>query len=224
MRVWFKENGEHSFMIILLLSRISNTTGSWIYWPCPENNTIIVTGIVTLSSSSSVAFHLFIFCTGFYPVPLSWEFLIPFLYHSLSLLYVVLVSFSAFPILFSPQVELQILVLFFSHYWFFIKLANGMKMWKGSGSATTLLFSLKRLEIVNQERRGQVKTIVMEHFNGIFFHKYGPANKQQTNKPTNNIVVNLGVNLRSFEEKAILTNMSITIEANIKNWVLLNNL
>jgi len=41
-----------------------------------------------------------------------------------------------------------------------------MKMWKGNGSATTLLFSLKILEIVNKERRGQVKTIVMEHFNG----------------------------------------------------------
>jgi len=41
-----------------------------------------------------------------------------------------------------------------------------MKMWNGNGSATTLLFSLKRLEIVNQERRGQVKTKVMELFNG----------------------------------------------------------
>ena len=82
-----------------------------------------------------------------------------------------------------------------------------------------LLFSLKGLEIVHQERRGQVKTTVMEHFNGIFFHKYGPANK-----PTNNTVAKLEVNVRSFEGKAILTNMSITIEANIKNWVLLNNL
>ena len=31
------------------------------------------------------------------------------------------------------------------------------------------------------ERIGQVKTIVMEHFNGILFHKSGPANKQHTN-------------------------------------------
>ena len=55
----------------------------------------------------------------------------------------------------------------------------------------------------------------MEHFNGIFFHKYRPANKQHTNKPTNNTVANLEVNVRSFEGKAILTNMSITIEGNI---------
>ena len=39
-----------------------------------------------------------------------------------------------------------------------------------------LLFSLKILEIVHQERRGQVKTKVMEHFNGILFHKSGPGN------------------------------------------------
>ena len=57
------------------------------------------------------------------------------------------------------------------------KLANGMNMWKGNGNTTTLLFSLKRLEIVHQERRGQVKTIIIEHFNGILFHKFGPANK-----------------------------------------------
>ena len=33
-----------------------------------------------------------------------------------------------------------------------------------------------------KERRGQVKTIVMEHFNGILFYKSGPANKQHTNQ------------------------------------------
>ena len=27
----------------------------------------------------------------------------------------------------------------------------------------------------------EVKTIVMEHFNGTLFHKSGPANKQHTN-------------------------------------------
>jgi hypothetical protein len=52
------------------------------------------------------------------------------------------------------------------------KLANGTKMWKGNGNTTTLLLSLQ----------GQVKTIVMEHFNGIFFHKSGPANKQHANQ------------------------------------------
>ena len=51
------------------------------------------------------------------------------------------------------------------------KLTNGMKLWKGNGNTTTLLFSLKGHEIVHQERRGQVETIVMEHFNGILFHK-----------------------------------------------------
>ena len=111
MCVWFKENGDHSFMVTLQLSRIFNTTGSWIYWPCPENNKIIVTEIVTLSSSSSVVFNLSILCAGFYPVILSWVFLI---YHSLSLLYVFLIPFLVFPIFFSPQVELQILVLFSS--------------------------------------------------------------------------------------------------------------
>jgi len=49
-------------------------------------------------------------------------FLILFLYHLLSLLYVVLISFSAFPVFFFPQVELQIVVFFISliihHYKF----------------------------------------------------------------------------------------------------------
>jgi hypothetical protein len=44
-----------------------------------------------------------------------------------------------------------------------------MKMWKGNRNTTTILFSLKGLEILHQERRGQVKTIAMEHFNGILF-------------------------------------------------------
>ena len=52
---------------------------------------------------------------------------------------------------------------------------------KGNRNTTTLLFSPKEFEIVHQERRGQVKTIVMEHFNGILFHKIGPANKQHIN-------------------------------------------
>ena len=60
-----------------------------------------------------------------------------------------------------------------------------MKMWKENGNTTTLSFSLKGLGILHQERRGQVKTIVMEHFKGIFFHKSGPANKQHTNHSYN---------------------------------------
>ena len=53
-------------------------------------------------------------------------------------------------------------------------------MWKGNGNATTLLFSLKGLEILLQERREQVDTIVMEHFNNIVSLKPGPAIKQHT--------------------------------------------
>ena len=62
-------------------------------------------------------------------------------------------------------------------------LTNGMKIWKENRKTTTLLFLLKRLEIVHQERRGQVKTMVMVHFNGILFNKSEPANKQNTNQP-----------------------------------------
>ena len=58
---------------------------------------------------------------------------------------------------------------------------NGMKIWKGMGSTTTLLFFLKGLDILHQERRGKEKTIVLEHFNGILFHKSRHANKQHTN-------------------------------------------
>jgi hypothetical protein len=54
-----------------------------------------------------------------------------------------------------------------------------MKIWKGNENNTTL-FSLKELEMLHQERRGQVNTIVMEHFNNILFHKFGPAIKQHT--------------------------------------------
>ena len=48
------------------------------------------------------------------------------------------------------------------------KLANTMK----------ILFFLKKLKILHQERRGEVNTIVMEHFKSILFDKSGPANKQ----------------------------------------------
>ena len=54
-------------------------------------------------------------------------------------------------------------------------LANGMKMWKENGNTTTLLFSLKGIEILHKERIWQVKNIVMEPFNNIIFHKSGPA-------------------------------------------------
>ena len=55
-----------------------------------------------------------------------------------------------------------------------------MKLWKGNGNTASLKFSQKRLEILHQERRGQVNTIVMEHFNNILFYKSEPSNKQYT--------------------------------------------
>ena len=67
------------------------------------------------------------------------------------------------------------------------KLANGMEMWEGNWNTTTLLFSMKGLEILHQERRGQVKTIVMENFNGILFHKSGIANEQYTKQSVNKL-------------------------------------
>jgi hypothetical protein len=60
-----------------------------------------------------------------------------------------------------------------------------MRMWKENENNTTLLlFSLKVLEILHQERRGQVKSVVKEQFNSILFYKTGPANKQHINQPT----------------------------------------
>ena len=70
------------------------------------------------------------------------------------------------------------------------RLVKGMKMWKGNGNITTLLFSLKRLEIVHQERRGQVKTKVIEHLNDILLHKFGPLTSSiLTNQPVDDIWV-----------------------------------
>ena len=63
-----------------------------------------------------------------------------------------------------------------------------MRMWKRNGNTTTLLFSLKLLEILHQERRGQVNTIMMEHFNISLFYKSGPTNKQHTYQLINHIV------------------------------------
>jgi hypothetical protein len=52
----------------------------------------------------------------------------------------------------------------------------------------TLLFSVEALQILRQKRREQVKTIVLEHFNSILFHKSGPANKQHTNQSINQYI------------------------------------
>jgi hypothetical protein len=59
------------------------------------------------------------------------------------------------------------------------KLATSISTWKGNGN-TTLLLSLKGLEILHQERRGQVNTIETEHFKKILFHKSRAASKQHS--------------------------------------------
>ena len=48
-----------------------------------------------------------------------------------------------------------------------------------------IIILLEGLEILHLERGGQVKTMVLEHFNGILLHKSGPANLQYTNQPIN---------------------------------------
>jgi hypothetical protein len=48
-------------------------------------------------------------------------------------------------------------------------------MWKGNGNTIKLLFSLKGSEVLYQERRRQMNTVMMEYFNNILF---GPAKKQ----------------------------------------------
>jgi hypothetical protein len=50
--------------------------------------------------------------------------------------------------------------------------ANGMKMWKGNENTTTLPF-----RNLYQERKAQMNTVVMEHFNSILFQKSGSANR-----------------------------------------------
>ena len=63
--------------------------------------------------------------------------------------------------------------------WACIGQAKGMKMRKGNGNTTKLLFSLKGLAILHQERR-KMNTTVIEHLNCILFPKSRPANKQHT--------------------------------------------
>ena len=53
-------------------------------------------------------------------------------------------------------------------------------MWKGNGDIITLLFSPKRLEILQQERREEVNTITTEHFNSNISNLIGPAVIQHT--------------------------------------------
>ena len=58
------------------------------------------------------------------------------------------------------------------------KLDNDMKMRKGNGNTITILSSLEGLEMLYQERREQMNTIVMESFHSMLLYKSGPANKQ----------------------------------------------
>jgi hypothetical protein len=51
-----------------------------------------------------------------------------------------------------------------------------------------IIIFLKGLETLHEEKREQVKILVMEHFNGILFHKSGPANKQHTNQSIRYII------------------------------------
>ena len=54
-----------------------------------------------------------------------------------------------------------------------------------NGKTTTLLFSLKELEILHQERREQVNFILIEHFKSTLFHKPRLACKQHTYQSVN---------------------------------------
>jgi hypothetical protein len=58
-----------------------------------------------------------------------------------------------------------------------------MKIWKGNGDTSTLLFSMKGLEILHQERRGQVNAEMIEHFKSILFHKSEPTKKPHNYQP-----------------------------------------
>jgi len=40
-----------------------------------------------------------------------------------------------------------------------------------------IIIFLKGLDILHQERRGQVNAMVLEHFKNIPFHKFVPASK-----------------------------------------------
>ena len=65
------------------------------------------------------------------------------------------------------------------------KFSDCLNVWKGNGNTTTLLFSLEGFEILYQERRREMNTTIMEHFNSILFHKSRPANKQRTYQSIN---------------------------------------
>ena len=57
------------------------------------------------------------------------------------------------------------------------RLASGIKILKRNGNTTILLFSLEEIEILHQERRIQVNTMLMECFKSILFHKQHTINQ-----------------------------------------------
>ena len=63
-----------------------------------------------------------------------------------------------------------------------------IKKWMEEEKSRFNTIAEKGLEILHQERRGQVNSTVMEHFNSILFHKSGPANKQQRKYDTTMVV------------------------------------
>ena len=54
--------------------------------------------------------------------------------------------------------------------------------WRYAKELEILPFPLKDLKLYMKKEEDKWKTLVMEHFNGILFHKSGPANKQHTNQ------------------------------------------
>ena len=64
-------------------------------------------------------------------------------------------------------------------------MANGNEDVERKLANYRIIIFLDGLEILHQEKGGQVKTIVMEHFIDILFHKSGTANKQHINQSTN---------------------------------------
>jgi hypothetical protein len=59
------------------------------------------------------------------------------------------------------------------------------EMWKRNGNTTTLLLSPKGLQVLDEKRREEMNTIVMEHFKRILFYKSEHANKQHTYQSIN---------------------------------------
>ena len=80
-----------------------------------------------------------------------------------------------------------------------------MKMWNRTGNTTMLLSYLKGFEILQQERREQVKIMVVEHLHGILFHKSRPVNKQPIYQSINQSILK-AIALLGFWSTQLTTN------------------